>query len=122
VANSRRRKCYIFSLETVEGEIYEPSELSKHIEGYYKELFGSEERGSMRLQEDMREGLGSLSEEEAASLVEPFSELEIKVALEEMKPNSAPGPYGLPSNFYKIFWEQIMSPVIEMFDKFHRGS
>jgi hypothetical protein len=38
VANGRRRKCSIFSLETKEEGIYEPAELRKHIEGYYKTL------------------------------------------------------------------------------------
>jgi hypothetical protein len=53
VANGRRRKCSILSLDIEEGGISEPVELRKHIEGYYKFLFGSEERGSMRLQEEM---------------------------------------------------------------------
>jgi hypothetical protein len=45
----------------------------------------------------------SLSMEEGANLVETFSELEIKRALDEMKSNIAPSPDGLPSNFCKIF-------------------
>jgi hypothetical protein len=31
------------------GEIYETTYLRKHIEEYYKQLFGREERGSLRL-------------------------------------------------------------------------
>jgi hypothetical protein len=103
VTNDRRRKCSIFSLETDEGEISEPGELCKYIEGYYKNLFGSEERGTMRLQQDMWVGSMSLSMEEANSLIEHFSESKIKSALDEIKSNSAPGPDGLPSFFYKAF-------------------
>jgi hypothetical protein len=50
VANGRRRKCSIQSLETEEGEISEPSGLRKHKEEYYKQLFGREERGGLGLE------------------------------------------------------------------------
>jgi hypothetical protein len=49
VANGRRAKCTIFSLENDEGETSDMKDLCKHIEDYYKNLFGSEERGSIRL-------------------------------------------------------------------------
>jgi hypothetical protein len=44
-------------------------------------LFGSEEKGLMRLHEDMWSETGSLSVEEAYSLIRPFSEEEIKKML-----------------------------------------
>jgi hypothetical protein len=50
VANGRRRKCSIQSLETKEGEISEPSGLRKHKEENYKQLFGREERGGLGLE------------------------------------------------------------------------
>jgi hypothetical protein len=40
IANGRKRKCTIHSLETEEGKISELDSLRKHIEGYYKMLFG----------------------------------------------------------------------------------
>jgi hypothetical protein len=98
VANGRR-KCTIFSLETEEGDISDVKDLSKHVEEYYKNLFGREERGSIRLQENLWEGGGCLTEEEAMSLIKPFTEAEIKAGLDDMKINSTPGPDGLPSNF-----------------------
>jgi hypothetical protein len=116
VKNGSRRKCYIFSLETEEGEIYEPVEFRKHVEGYYKVLFGIEERGSMRLQEDMLIDFGSLSMEEENILIEPFSESEIKML---WKSNTGPGPDGLTTIFYKSFWEQVNALVVEMFGKFY---
>jgi hypothetical protein len=45
-------KCTIFSLETGEGEISDLGKLREHIEGLYKQLFGKEERGAIRLAED----------------------------------------------------------------------
>jgi hypothetical protein len=120
IANGRRRKCSIFSLESEGGDISDPVELRNHIEGYYKNLFGSEERGSVRLQEDLWGEVGYLSLEEADSLIKPFFEEEIKNALEEMNSNSAPGPDGLFAAFYKTFWDKVKSSIIEMFGKFYR--
>jgi hypothetical protein len=47
IAKGRRRKCSIFSLDVEEGEISDPVELQKHIEEYYKRIFGSEETREM---------------------------------------------------------------------------
>jgi hypothetical protein len=38
-----------------------------------------------------------------------------------MNISSAPGPDGLPVEFYKCFWEQVRSPVLEMFGKSYNG-
>jgi hypothetical protein len=64
---------------------------------------------------------GSLSVEEAYSLIKPFSEAKIKNALEEMNSNSAPGPDGISAAFYKTVWDKVKDPVMEMFGKFHKG-
>jgi hypothetical protein len=78
IANGRRRKCSIFSSEVGEGETSDRVELRRHIEDYYKMLFGSEERGEIRLHEDLWRDAGSLSIEEAETLVKSFSESEIR--------------------------------------------
>jgi hypothetical protein len=65
-ANDKRRKCDIFSLETEDGEISELGKLREHIEGYYKQLFGKECRGALRLEEDFWVATRSLSEQETA--------------------------------------------------------
>jgi hypothetical protein len=66
--------------------------------------------------------VGCLSAEEANLSVHPFSEKEIKEVLDEMNPNSAPGPDGFTVNFYITFWEKIKEHVMEMFDEFLEGS
>jgi hypothetical protein len=48
-------------------------------------------------------------------LIEPFIEAKIKTGLDQMKTNLIPGPNDLPSNFYKVFWDQVKNPVLEMF-------
>jgi hypothetical protein len=62
-----------------------------------------------------------LSGLEAESLIKLFSEQEIKAALDDMKTNSAPGPDGLPVEFYKCFSDQVREPVMKMFKKFYVG-
>jgi hypothetical protein len=52
-ANGRRRKCTIWNLESEEGSIHEKEDLRRHIEGYYKKLFGGEERGQISLSNDL---------------------------------------------------------------------
>jgi hypothetical protein len=79
--------------------------LRVHVKNYYKHLFGREERGGIRLQDETWENEGSLEECETLGLVEEFSEKEINEAPDEMKTNSAPDPDGFSTGFYKVFWE-----------------
>jgi hypothetical protein len=121
ITNGWKRKCSIFSLETDEWEISDPVWLRQHIEGHYKNFFGKEERGVAGLQDDIWENKGALSDWEADFLIEPFSKKEIKEVVGEMKTNSAPRLDGLPTKFYKVFWDQVREPVLEMFDKCYKG-
>jgi hypothetical protein len=73
------------------------------------------------LQDDIWENKGALSDWEADFLIEPFSKKEIKEVVGEMKTNSAPRLDGLPTKFYKVFWDQVREPVLEMFDKCYKG-
>jgi hypothetical protein len=100
VANGRRRKYNIFALKTDEGEVSDLKLLRSHIERYYKDLFGEEERGQISLRDDLWVGQGCLNELEATSLVEQFLEKEIKESLDEMKANSAPGLDGFTVSFF----------------------
>jgi hypothetical protein len=36
-----------------------------------------------------------------------------------MKTNSDPSPDGLPTKFYKCFWNQVRELVMEIFNKFY---
>jgi hypothetical protein len=100
VANGRRRKYNIFALKTDEGEVSDLKLLRSHIERYYRDLFGEEERGQISPRDDLWVGQGCLNELEATSLVEQFSEKEIKESLDEMKANSAPGLDGFTVSFF----------------------
>jgi hypothetical protein len=66
-------------------------------------------------------GQDCLNELEVVSLLEQFSEKEIKESLDEMKVNSAPGLDGFTIGFLKSFCDHVKGSVLEMFDKFYRG-
>jgi hypothetical protein len=46
---------------------------------------------------------GCLSEEDAASLIQPFTIEEIDKVVKSMKPNTAPGPDGSSVSFLELF-------------------
>jgi hypothetical protein len=121
IANNRKKKCTIFSLEDGEREIRDTSEIRNHVENFYKNLFGPEPDGSISLGEDFWKEKGRLSEEEAQELIRTFTLTELEGALKDMDVNSAPGPDGLPVNFYIVFWQNIKYLILEMFNEFHRG-
>lgn len=107
IANGRNRKCNIESLEDGDEIISDPVQLQNHIESYYKNLFGKEERNKIELDTNIWAERGNLSQEEQQMLIAPFTMEEIEAALKDMKNNTAPGPDGLSVEFYKAFWGQI---------------
>ena len=46
-------------------------------------------------------------------LIWPFSALEVKQSLKQMKPLKAPGPDGMPPLFFKSYWSIVGNDVIE---------
>ncbi|XP_076914756.1 uncharacterized protein LOC143573866 [Bidens hawaiensis] len=61
----------------------------------------------------------SLNEEEARSLVEPFSLLEVKNAVWECCGDRLPGPNEFNFKFLKRCWLCFETDFMKMFDKFH---
>ena len=73
VANGRKKKCTIFSLEDNSQTITGKEGLRKHIEEYYKQLFGKKNNNDLSLNMDIWRDQGSLTTEEAQSLIKPFT-------------------------------------------------
>jgi hypothetical protein len=121
IANGRKKKCTIFSLEHENREIRDPEEMKDHIESYYKELFGPEEDSQMSLGNDFWIERRRLADEEALALIKPFTLKELEEALKDMDANASPGPDGIPVGFYKGFWNEIKFTMFEMFQDLHRG-
>jgi hypothetical protein len=54
-------------------------------------------------------------------IIKPFSETEIKDALDQMEKNKAAGTDGIPIEFYQITWGIVKEDILEMFRDFHEG-
>ena len=48
-----------------------------------------------------------------AELSQPFTTMEVELALKQMKPLTAPGPDGMPPLFYKSYWNIVGLDVID---------
>jgi hypothetical protein len=89
--------------------------------GYYKKLFGREDRGSFSLQSDFWEAEDKVTPEENIALQAPFLEEEVKAAVFNSYLEGAPGPDGLPFLFFQRFWGVIKEDFMRMFKKFQEG-
>jgi hypothetical protein len=63
-----------------------------------------------------------VSEMENGSLIEKFTEKEVKEAIFHMEHNKAPGPDGFPIEFYQTFWETIKGDLMALFEDIHNGN
>ena len=114
-----RRNAQSLPRKMVTNKIRDVKELKENVEGYYKNLFGREEEGSIRMSSDMWTETGRLSEE-AQTLTRPFAMAELEKALQR-DTSSAPGPDGFAVGCYKEFWEQVNEPLLDMFHRLYRG-
>lgn len=121
VANGRKRKGAIFSLQDGDNTIEGDQNLLNRATNYYKDLFGSADSNKIPLKPEMFEGLPILKSSDNEDLCKPFSEKEIKDALFQMEHNKAAGPDKIPAEFYQVCWDIIKKDIIELFEEFHRG-
>jgi mannosylglycoprotein endo-beta-mannosidase len=103
IANGRKRKCQINSLED-DGDIISGTEaLQLHITNFYKKLFGSEPQPKISLDADLWDEYSKVSEEDNNYLTKPFTLAELEVVVQGMRDGSAPRPDGFNSIFFKMF-------------------
>ena len=121
VANQRRRKTPIHSLDGPDGPVNDIKDMLGVAVDFYKDLFKKEHNSGFTLSSDFffAEELVTLVENE--NLESPFTEEEIKKAVFDSYPDGAPGPDGIPFFFYQHFWEVIKVDLIAMFNDFHKG-
>ena len=113
-----RRNAQSLPRKMLTKKIRDVKELKENVEGCYKNLFGREEEGSIRMSSDMWTETGRLSEE-AQTLTRPFAMAELEKALQR-DTSSAPGPDGFAVGCYKEFWEQVKEPLLDM-HRLYRG-
>jgi hypothetical protein len=107
VANQRRRKMLVHSLDGPDGPATGEKEMIDLATSYYKDLFKLEESSSCSLADDFFSADEKITLEQNASLEAPFSEEEIKKAVFDSYSDGAPGPDGLPFIFIRFFGIQL---------------
>jgi hypothetical protein len=91
------------------------ADLLNHATEYYKMLFGPGEGNLMQLADSVWSVQEKLSDEDNMKLNEPFSEEEIQAAINSMVKNKAPGPDGIPVEFYQACWPIIKKDIMNIF-------
>jgi hypothetical protein len=121
IANGRKRKCIIKALVEEDTVLEDKEELKEHITNFYKKLFGREPDPKVRLGEDFWKVTGRLEESDNMWLTRPFSMSELETAVRDMKSNTAPGPDGFSTCFFKKFWGKVRDDILEMLHLLHKG-
>lgn len=101
IANGKKRKNAIFSLQHGENTIEGEKEILVHATNYYKDLFGPSDSPKMKMDPQSWGEDEKLSQEDNEKLSADFSKLEIKNAIFSMEQNMAPGPTTCRWNFTK---------------------
>ncbi|KAL0300290.1 UNVERIFIED_CONTAM: hypothetical protein Scaly_3051900 [Sesamum calycinum] len=87
---------------------------------YFKKLFGGSHRHSQNLEYLQPFAKHLISEEEATQITAPVQRHEIKDALFDINEDSAPGPDGFSSSFFKATWavigEDVCRAIMEFFN------
>jgi hypothetical protein len=88
---------------------------------FYKTLFAKEHRENIKLDEDFWETWEKVTIKENGLLETPFSEEEIKRAIDGSYAGGAPGPDGFSFLLYQKFWHVIKTKFMAMVRSFERG-
>jgi len=100
IANGRKRKNTIISLEH-EGNVIEgDDDMLNHATEYYTNLFGPEKQHNVHIDKSLWDDVQKFSNDDNEWLCKPFCEREIKDALFEMEKNKATRPDKIPIEFY----------------------
>jgi hypothetical protein len=121
IANGKHRKKHIFSLDQEEGKIEGNEAIKNYITEFYKKLFGPPDASTLSFDANRIDDIPQVTEAENDHLIAPFSEEEVREAIFDMETNKAPGPDGIPAEFYQKFWHVIKHDLLTMFNEFHAG-
>jgi hypothetical protein len=112
----------IFSkLEVNKTEVSDEKEIANSIKEYYENLYKKTEC-NIQLLDDVIIDLPKLSDEDMQKTNGMISEIEALKALKSLSNGKTPGIDGLTSDFYKFFWNDIKSFVLESLNfAFNKG-
>lgn len=110
----------ISSIKTDTGELStDPIEINTSFKKFYEKLYESECSADEEFQNAFLDQLPFkvISEEDKEFLDNPITKEEILEAIGDMNNGRAPGPDGLPAQFYKVFKNKLVQPLINMFNE-----
>lgn len=113
--SNQARRC-INQLKDINGNIIsEQVKIRKEIASYYAKLYSkSKEQCCEQEKEEFLSCIDKeLNEEERMTCEGYITRSELLVALKESKNNKAPGIDGLPTDFYKVFWNDISKYMLD---------
>jgi hypothetical protein len=122
IANGRRRKCAIRSLQSEEGQITGPAAIQEHIYKFYMGLMGTEDPKFISLQTNCWTGDEKVAAKDNAALALSFSREELEEVLAGTKTATAPGPDGFPVAFFKKNWALLKDMVFQILNGFALGT
>ncbi|KAL2894126.1 hypothetical protein RDABS01_010035, partial [Bienertia sinuspersici] len=110
----------VVGVTDINGKWYEGrSAFAKAFQQYYRMLLGSKERAIGVVQPEVVQARKMVTEEQAQSLVRPFSKEEVKRALFSIDGGKSPRPNGFNSSFFKMtlstLGDEICAAVLEFF-------
>jgi mannosylglycoprotein endo-beta-mannosidase len=121
VANGRRRKCTISSINLGNEITNDPSKIQSAIYDFYRDLLGSEGNRTCSLSPRTWPTTSQVSLEDNNQLMITFTETELDSIVREMKSDTAPGPDGFPVLFFKRFWPNVKLGVLHILNDFMLG-
>lgn len=121
IANGKHRKTRIFQLEDGDKIIKGDGELKKYITDYYRGLFSPSENSFLTINENRRDDIPQVTDDESESLITMFTQEEVQTVIFQMERNKALGPDGFPAEFYQDFSETIKDDFMDLFQDFHEG-
>jgi hypothetical protein len=94
----------------------------EHIYGFYQGLMGAKgEPPRFSLAHNLCDEEHRISDGENRDLELIFTPEDLEEVLSSMKPDSAPGPDGLPVVFFKRFWGILKGPILQLLSNFTLG-
>lgn len=99
--------------------IVDPQEINNVLKTYYEDLYKSENTNILEKQDSFLDKLNfpTVSNEDRCKLEENLSIEELQEALQCMNSGKAPGPDGIPVEFYKKFAGKLMPHLLEVFNE-----
>ncbi|KAK4384299.1 hypothetical protein Sango_3074900 [Sesamum angolense] len=119
--SARRAHQRVYQIQNDDGHILtDNTAVTGEFVNYFKKLFGGSCRQPKNLEHLQPFAKYIISEEEATQITAPVQRHEIKEALFDINEDSAPGPDGFSSCFFKATWaavgEDVCHAVMEFFN------